>query len=37
MPSFDAMSIASAMVLQCFVCDERLVLCRVYVRHGTYV
>jgi hypothetical protein len=27
MPSFDTISIALAMVLECFVCDERLDLC----------
>jgi hypothetical protein len=29
-PSFDAISIASVMVLECFVCDERSGLSRVY-------
>jgi hypothetical protein len=28
-------SIALTMVLECFVCDERLGLCRVYVKYGT--
>jgi hypothetical protein len=37
MPSFDAISIVSAMVLGCFVCDERSGLCRVYVKYGTNV
>jgi hypothetical protein len=35
MPLFDAISIALVMVLKCFVCDERLGLCRVYVKFGT--
>jgi hypothetical protein len=30
MPSFDAISIASVMVLECFVCDERSGLSRLY-------
>ncbi len=32
MPLFDAISIASVMVLECFVCDERSGLSRVYVK-----
>jgi hypothetical protein len=35
MTLFDAISIASAMVLECFVCDERLGLCKVDVKNGT--
>jgi hypothetical protein len=35
MPSFDTVSTASAMVLECFVCDERSGLCRVYIKYGT--
>ncbi len=35
MPSFDAISIASVMVLECFVCDERSGLFRAYVKSGT--
>jgi hypothetical protein len=35
MPSFDAISIASVMVLECLVCDERSGLSRVYVKSGT--
>jgi hypothetical protein len=37
MPLFDLISIALVMVLECFVCDERLGLCRVYVKSGTNV
>ncbi len=37
MPSFDTISIALVMVLECFVCDERAHLCRVYVKYGTNV
>jgi hypothetical protein len=37
MPSFDMISIASVMVLDCFVCDERLGMCRVYVKSCTNV
>ncbi len=37
MPSFDAVSIALVMVLECFVCDERSGLSRVYVKSGTNV
>jgi hypothetical protein len=37
MPSFDAIFIALVMVLECFVCDERSGLCRVYVKSGTNV
>ncbi len=41
MPSFDAISIMLAMVLvlvlECFVCDERSGLCRVYVKYGANV
>jgi hypothetical protein len=37
MPSFDAISIASVMVLECFVCDERSGLSRVYVKSGMNV
>jgi hypothetical protein len=37
LPSFDAISIMLAMVLECFVCDERSGLCRVYVKYGTNV
>jgi hypothetical protein len=37
MPLFDTISIASVMVLVCFVCDERLGLSRVYVKSGTNV
>jgi hypothetical protein len=35
MPSFDAISIALVMVLECFVCDETSDLSRVYVKTGT--
>jgi hypothetical protein len=35
MPLFDAISIPSVMVLDCFVCDERSGLSRVYVKSGT--
>ncbi len=35
MPSFDAVSIVLVMVLECFVCDERPGLNRVYVKSGT--
>jgi hypothetical protein len=34
---FDAISIALVMVLDCFVCDERSGLSRVYVKSGTNV
>jgi hypothetical protein len=34
MPLFDAISIALVMVLECFVCDERSGLSRVYVKSG---
>jgi hypothetical protein len=34
MPSFDAISIALIMVLECFVCDERSGSCRVYCMFG---
>jgi hypothetical protein len=37
MPSFDAISIASVMVLECFVCDERSGLSSVYVKSGMNV
>ncbi len=37
MPSFDANSIALAMVLECFVCDERSGLYRVYIKDGKNV
>jgi hypothetical protein len=37
MPSFDTISIASVMVLECFVCDERSGLSRVYIKSGTNV
>jgi hypothetical protein len=37
MPLFDAISIALVMVLECFVCDERSGLSRVYVKSGTNV
>ncbi len=37
MPLFDTISIASVMVLECFVCDERSGLCRVYVKSGMNV
>jgi hypothetical protein len=36
-PSFDAISIALVMVLECFSCDERSGLSRVYVKSGTNV
>ncbi len=35
MSLFDAISIASVMVLECFVFDERSGLCRVYLKSGT--
>jgi hypothetical protein len=35
MPSFDVISIALVMVFECFVCDERSGLSRVYVKSGT--
>jgi hypothetical protein len=34
---FDGISIALVMVLECFVCDERSGLSRVYVKSGTNV
>jgi hypothetical protein len=34
MSLFDVISIALVMVLECFVCDERSGLCRVYVKSG---
>jgi hypothetical protein len=37
MPSFDAISTVSVMVLECFVCDERSGLSRVCVKSGTNV
>ncbi len=37
MPPFDTISIALVMVLECFVCDVRLGLCRVYVKYGMNV
>jgi hypothetical protein len=37
MPLFDAISITLVMVLECFLCDERLGLCRVYVKYGKNV
>jgi hypothetical protein len=37
MSLFDMISIASVMVLECFVCYKRLLLCRVYVKSSTNV
>jgi hypothetical protein len=37
MHSFDGISIASVMVLECFVCGERSGLSRVYIKSGTNV
>ncbi len=37
MTLFDTISISLAMILECFVCDERSGLCRVYVKYGTNV
>jgi hypothetical protein len=37
MPSFVMISIASVMVLEYFVCNERSGLSRVYVKSGTNV
>ncbi len=37
MPLFDVISIALVTSLECFVCDKRSGLCRVYVKSGTNV
>ncbi len=36
-PSFLAVSVASAMVRGCVFCDGRLYLCRVYAKYGTTI
>jgi hypothetical protein len=37
MPLFDVISIALVMVLECYDCDERSGVCRVYVKNETNV